>query len=147
MWRLSSKFTCYIWSEENGSVGVYPPGLYNPMWRVWLERQDARKRFFIQEPPPGFWRLSQELMPSLQRRCIELSWVVYNRKPSFLLNSSPQKRDAFEVFFLLPTAPKEVVDAAYRALIKRCHTDVGGDGEMAVRYNNARDEIYKQKGW
>lgn len=130
-------------------LGVFPPGLTNPLWRMWLEKQDATKRRFVKEPTPGYWLLHRSLMPRLQQRCVEVGWMVYNNRPDFVTQAPVEKLESnpFSVFFLLPTAPKEVVDAVYRQLIKQSHTDIGGDQELAVLYNNTRDDIYRLKGW
>lgn len=45
--------------------------------------------------------------------------------------------------FVLPTAPDCVLDAAYRALAKVHHTDVGGKGERMLELNQAYDAIKK----
>ena len=135
--------------ESNDHLGVSPPGLTDPLWRIWLEKQDATKLRFIKEPSPGYWLLHRSLMGKLQQRCVEVGWVVYNNRPQFVLDKASKGTSGgpFSVFYLLPTAPKGVVDAVYRQLIKQCHTDTGGDQELAVLYNNTRDEIYEIKGW
>jgi hypothetical protein len=49
---------------------------------------------------------------------------------------------------VLPGAPREVVDAAYRALVKLHHPDLnGGDGEQMKRINDARDRVFALEGW
>jgi hypothetical protein len=45
--------------------------------------------------------------------------------------------------WLLPGAPKEVIEAAYRALIRKHHPDVGGDEETAKRINAAYAQLKK----
>jgi Putative quorum-sensing-regulated virulence factor len=51
--------------------------------------------------------------------------------------------DPYAELHLLPSAPPEVVDAAYRALVKLLHPDWVGPGSMSrmVALNNARDAI------
>lgn len=51
---------------------------------------------------------------------------------------SPKAEDYYEVLQIQPTAPAEVVDAAYKALILRHHPDHGGSTEMAKLLNEAR---------
>ena len=135
--------------ESDEAIGVYPPGLQNPLWRIWLDKQDASLRKFISEPAPGYWRMSSNIMPRLLGRCLEVGWVVSHSCPHFLFTSvgGSLKADPFGVFFLKPNAPKELVDVVYRFFIKKVHTDIGGDEEMAVLYNSTRDDIYKLKGW
>ncbi len=49
--------------------------------------------------------------------------------------------DAYETLFVLPSAPREVVEAAYRALAKTYHPDRGGNGARMRRLNVARAAI------
>jgi curved DNA-binding protein CbpA len=50
--------------------------------------------------------------------------------------------DEFSELHLLPTAPREVVDAAYRALSRLYHPDQGrADPEAMYRLNDAYREI------
>jgi len=44
-------------------------------------------------------------------------------------------------------ASKDEVDAVYLAKVKFAHPDAGGSHERMVRLNQARDEIYKRRGW
>jgi hypothetical protein len=53
---------------------------------------------------------------------------------------TPAKADPFATLHLLPTAPPEVVRAAYRALAIKHHPDLGGD----VRAMQQLNEAYKQ---
>lgn len=140
---------CYIWMCPDNSIGVFPPNLNHPLWRAWLDRQDATKRKFVADPAPGYWLLSRDLLLKLQERCIEVGWMVYYNLPVFLsnINIKQNTKDPFHVFYLVADAPKDVVDVVYRHLIKQAHTDVGGNVELAVLYNNARDDIYRINGW
>lgn len=54
---------------------------------------------------------------------------------------------SFSRLFVLPTAPKAVVDAAYKALILQAHPDKGGTLQEAQQINQAKDVIYSLKGW
>lgn len=49
--------------------------------------------------------------------------------------------DHFSTLHLLPSAPHEVIDAAYRALAKIFHPDLGGDPEMMRRLTEAREAL------
>ncbi|MEE9277216.1 MAG: J domain-containing protein [Dehalococcoidia bacterium] len=49
--------------------------------------------------------------------------------------------EAYEELFLLPAAPREVVEAAYRALARLYHPDRGGDHKRMARINAARATI------
>jgi hypothetical protein len=54
---------------------------------------------------------------------------------------------SYSVLYIQEDAPKEVVDAAYKALMLKNHPDRGGDVEKTVRINNALESIYRSKGW
>lgn len=54
-----------------------------------------------------------------------------------------QKRTPYSDLFLVDGAPREVVVAAYRALCKIHHPDVGGDVEIMKRINIAYERINK----
>ena len=149
---MNKTLTCYIWKHDTTHIGIFPSDLGHPLWRSWLERQDATKRRFIENPSPGFWLMDSSFIPKIYHRCIEVGWVVSHKKPSFLLlngiSGTDNIVDPFKVFHLTSTAPKDVVDVVYRHLIKKSHTDTGeGDEELTVMYNNARDDIYSMKGW
>lgn len=45
--------------------------------------------------------------------------------------------DAYRILYLQPDAPRFIVDAAYRALAKHFHPDVGGDTAAMQRINAA----------
>ena len=51
------------------------------------------------------------------------------------------KRDPYEVLGIRPDAPREIADAAYRALAKSMHSDVGGDDERMKELNAAYEEV------
>ncbi len=51
---------------------------------------------------------------------------------------------AHEVLFILPDAPREVIDAAYKALARMHHPDQGGDEEKMQRINRAYEELKDQ---
>ncbi|MGI8477527.1 MAG: hypothetical protein ACR2OO_14325 [Thermomicrobiales bacterium] len=47
----------------------------------------------------------------------------------------------FQVLHLLPSAPRELVESAYKTLSKLVHPDRGGDPETMLRINIAVDRI------
>jgi len=47
--------------------------------------------------------------------------------------------DHFQVLHLLPSAPPELIDAAFRCLAKKAHPDVGGDAATMRRLTEAHD--------
>jgi hypothetical protein len=55
---------------------------------------------------------------------------------------APSKLDAaYSTLYVLPTAPREVVLAAHRALVKLHHPDAGGDTAVMSRINDSLDTI------
>jgi hypothetical protein len=55
--------------------------------------------------------------------------------------SQPSPARPFAVLHLLPSAPPELIDAAYRTLAQLHHPDVGGDPEAMRALNDARDAL------
>ena len=57
--------------------------------------------------------------------------------------TAPQHHIArpFAVLHLVPTAPPELVDPAYRTLARRCHPNTGGTDEAMRALNKARDAL------
>ncbi len=49
------------------------------------------------------------------------------------------------VLGLMPSAPDEVVDAAYRAMAKKYHSDKGGSDQEMARINKAYEQIKEQR--
>ncbi len=60
------------------------------------------------------------------------------------LPAPPRKRDWFEVLAVSPSAPREVIDASYKALAKKLHPDVQGGSteafqELQGAYEDAKE--------
>ena len=55
--------------------------------------------------------------------------------------SAPQQDMAYTTLHLLPTAPPELVQAAYRTLSKLAHPDTGGNAAEMVAINNAIEDL------
>ena len=66
---------------------------------------------------------------------------VPRRGRTHATTTTPPAGSPFAVLHLLPTAPPELVDAAYRCLAKRHHPDVNGDPEAMRVLNEARDAL------
>jgi hypothetical protein len=73
---------------------------------------------------------------------VEAEWLTSDdageraRKPH-----TSAKADPFATLHLLPTAPMEVVRAAYKALAMKHHPDLGGDTQAMQRLNQAYREL------
>jgi hypothetical protein len=50
----------------------------------------------------------------------------------------------FAVLHLLPTAPPELVDAAFRCLAKKAHPDVGGDAATMRQLTEAHEALSRR---
>lgn len=139
------------------------------MWRTWLNRQDAGKRRYLADD--GIWLFSPELYQEIEARFIEAGWAMNMAAPPFLqeddiLSDFQHSQNyeythqhhahrvqnifdfsAYEALQVSPYASKEVIDAAYRALIKKTHPDHGGNEDQAKELNRAKEQIYNMKGW
>lgn len=104
------------------------------------------------------WEINQlrAEIEALTRRNVQLQQEVSSWKTldqfNKLLSSAPGagislNGNPFKVLNLSEDAPKEVVDAVWKALSKKYHPDVGGDTEQMKKVNGARDEIYQMRGW
>ncbi len=52
--------------------------------------------------------------------------------------------DPYAILHLQPTAPRSVVDAAYRALAKENHPDIGGDPAIMRRLTEAHELLSRR---
>ena len=90
------------------------------------------------------WELDEEtfdesrefLFPTWEWKCIYDERVPQSEAQNDFRSSSTPPCD-YDVLWLKQGAPKEVVKAAYSALIRIHHPDVGGDEETAKQINAA----------
>lgn len=156
----------HIWDEPGQGICVYTVHDGDMRWRIWLGTRDARKRKFHSLPPPGYWSMDYaEQGPLVEFFNSVGGWQIatqppphfYVRKQRQWFRPGPRsngntpttlaEHDPYADLYLLPSAPKEIVDAAYRALMKMHHRDHGGTDEAAKQINIAKDAIYKERGW
>jgi hypothetical protein len=69
---------------------------------------------------------------------VEISRPTDGRSSS---SSSTNAGDWYRALHLLPTAPPPVIDAAYKALARLHHPDLGGDTTAMQRINAAYDRL------
>jgi hypothetical protein len=55
--------------------------------------------------------------------------------------ATPDHDDAWQILHLRPTAPPELIEAAYRCLARLHHPDAGGDHDTMLRLNAARSSL------
>jgi hypothetical protein len=67
------------------------------------------------------------------------------REPARLLDRTLY--DAYQALGVLPSAPRTVIEAAYRALARDAHPDVGGSEARMQALNAAMAAIRKERGW
>lgn len=73
--------------------------------------------------------------------------VIKEGFPEDALPMPTANSDDHTLLYVTIDAPKEVVQAAYRALMKLNHPDHGGDAETAVRITDAWKRIQATKNW
>jgi len=81
-----------------------------------------------------------ELPKYEQDQLLEYASKLVNKKPRTSLSD-----DSYSILHLLPTAPRLIVDAAWKALAKAHHPDRGGDEELFKKYQAAYQRITKGK--
>lgn len=81
-------------------------------------------------------------------RMNEVRGIADTMREAYLQLAAPARaRDPYEVLGIRPDALREIVDAAYRALAKSAHPDAGGSEDAMKELNDARDRVYRDRGW
>ena len=97
-------------------------------WREWMSQAPGGRAWWIADKAlPRLWRI----LPGLAEYVADTA-AAHRRD-----TCSDDMREAFAALHLLPSAPPDVVKAAFRALAKEMHPDVGGDTAATVRVNLA----------
>lgn len=65
------------------------------------------------------------------------------REAYLMLPPPATVRDPFEVLGVRPDAPREVIEASYKALAKSAHPDAGGSVEAMAELNAAREAVLR----
>ena len=64
-------------------------------------------------------------------------WGPRSDKAAVTYSYTENKREDFSILYLLPSAPKAIVDAVWKQIIKMHHPDKGGDADEFQRYKSA----------
>lgn len=107
------------------------------------QRAEERERRQREYDTDGFW--SQ--FGSHRNRYGNQDTHRTHQNRSGATNTPTPDSDPYATLFVVRSAPREVIDAAYRALSRMQHPDLGGTTEQMQRLNGAKDAIYRQKGW
>lgn len=153
-------------------ICVKPPFNQDPYWTVFVQRLPMQQRRYV--PEGLYWMFSPVLKSALLQRLTSAGWQVNCCRPpelrgrkkgigatdfaemqNILNGMIAEERESgashFVKLHLLPSAPKEVVRAAYKAMIKPIHPDMprnkGGDEEKFKELTEAKDIIFKLKEW
>jgi DnaJ-domain-containing protein 1 len=59
---------------------------------------------------------------------------------------APMGQDSYAILGVTQTAPLEVIEAAYKALARKYHPDMGGSNAAMQRINHAYDEVRRRNG-
>jgi hypothetical protein len=104
---------------------------YNPATREWFVDEDAagRMRRWLDYCRANLYA-EVEWLDGEAYADPEAEWTPPKK-------SRPKASDPYVTLHLLPSAPPEVVKAAYRALATLHHPDKGGDEEKMKRLNEA----------
>jgi len=130
-----------------------------PVWITWVRRQDATRRRFVASR--GIWLFHPSLKEAIEARFIAVGWMVRYEMPNLYPHGDPQHKPGagftarydpspaspYDVLHVVGGAPRAVIDAAYKALMRTAHSDAGGDDDAAKALNMARDAIYQERGW
>lgn len=91
-----------------------------------------------------FWGGYQELAADIVLDHFPGADLPRRARPYTRASDRPAGSDHFTVLHLLPSAPRELVDAAYRTLAKSTHPDVGGSDSAMRRLTEARDALSRR---
>lgn len=73
------------------------------------------------------------------------TWHVFHRCGQATVQVPDDVADALAILHLRASAPLPVIDAAWKALVRVHHPDVGGDAELCKMINAARDVVLDWK--
>ncbi len=114
-------------------------------------RRSRSVREFITASAADFARF---ILEELEREFLRTDQAQGRRRPHAVAPPSPSSAyGPYSLLGVLPSAPREVVEAAYRALALKYHPDrIGHIGrvegaEIMVKLNQAIEHIRRERGW
>lgn len=120
----------------------YPTRRWVPEEKVWLIKAAAyekvdkllRKHF-----PKMEFRISDKAVRLVKRR--------YKERVVLPAPKEPKSWGPYRELYVNDDAPQQVVIAAYKALARMYHPDLGGSTEAMTRVNRAFESIRTMRGW
>ena len=111
-------------------------------WYMVIGAPDTVKKYLKYTVPQnrryiegGVWYVHREFAEQVRKLAIS---VGNKTARSPIVTEEP-----YAVLHLRPSAPRAIIDAAFRTLAKTLHPDVGGDAEEFKRVQAAYDKIIK----
>jgi hypothetical protein len=104
-------------------------------------------RFREWDPARKVWTIESayaDLAIEILLRHFPTAETPRHSRPQANTQTRPTDNDPFATLHLLPSAPVEVVKAAYRALAKLHHPDVQGDAITMRRLTEAHDALSRR---
>ncbi len=125
-------------TDGNFSVRLDGPDVFREAVQTLKEHVPSHRRSY--DPQRRVWIIKQCAVEQLRRW---LNYAEYTLGAEVEYEEQPlsETASAFTVLHLLPSAPPELIKAAYRCLAQLHHPDRGGDGEEMKRINSAFESI------
>lgn len=97
------------------------------------------------DPARKTWTVEQPYIRTA-RRLLTTVWpdAEIEEEPRFRSPSERTPRAEYHILHLQPTAPPELVEAAYKCLSRLYHPDAGGDTEKMMQINEAISTIRRR---
>jgi hypothetical protein len=127
--------------DELECVIPYDPGLIE----AWKDAIPFRHRSY--EPTSKAWRFLSEYRDVAAALLLERfpdADIPGRTRSRVGAAPRPTGSDHYATLHLLPTAPRAVIDAAFRALSKACHPDRGGSDAAMRRLIEAHDALNRR---
>lgn len=91
-------------------------------------------------------RIVSEFFDQIERRSAVATPSTGHGSVRECIENIREQRPYHAALFVLPGAPESVINAAYRALAKQCHPDLGGEHDSMIRINQAYENLANGRG-